>query len=156
MRIVQFNKNAVPAEYPANFRKTALVGDVYVGEYSGSDVGIADYLGAYPIPDYQSSMSKTEWRSILTGTEVLKLDKVRGNIEGSIDGLLSVLADDPHPVFFPFTYRDALRSGFNAFDDSSGVDVAHPDTATMVNTMSISGILDGPEREAEILLGKLQ
>ena len=82
MRIVQFNKNAIPSEYPANFRKTALVGDVYVGEYSGSDAGIADYLGTYPIPDY-SYMDKGGSASLASPTYTI------AQMKGFVDQCIS-------------------------------------------------------------------
>lgn len=76
MRIVSIAVSAGVPEYEnfggiANFGKTEIVGSECIGEYNGSlgTNDLADYTGAWPLQEYETVLSKTDFKALFTATE---------------------------------------------------------------------------------------
>jgi len=127
-------------------------------------------LSPAPRPTHKTkSLDQTEYRGLYTKEETVKLDKLKKLIDlaSIIDGEIvfayqvsgGVVGLDDDAVLVGATgstYRDLMRSSFEAFDKAtvSGVDMDNQTTVLSINCQDLLGLLDSPQRKATILLGK--
>lgn len=97
-------------------------------------------------------LTKTEYRSLFTASETILIDKTRSKIDGDLSYLSNIDNDAAAVGFAGVTYRDILRSSFNAFADADDVSLDYPETVLAVTAMEIVGLV-GTGRAAEILEG---
>ena len=104
-----------------------------------------------------ADLNKTEFRSLLTEIEKIRLDKAIAKIDGDLSWLPTNAAKidmDAAPLGKPgFLYRDVLRSAFAAYTDASTYSMNNPDLIAGLNLNAYFGLLDSPSRVAVILQG---
>ena len=121
-----------------------------------------------PAPTHKTDdITKREWRdSVLTLSEQVRVDKAMALLDADMSWLLGgmvSLGDNVDAFTYPelaplagFTYRDALRTTFKAYNDAQVLSVNNPALRMGVLLLSITGLLDAPERKDVVLLGAPQ
>lgn len=107
-----------------------------------------------PAPTHKTiGLTKTEYRKLFTTAESIQIDRLRSQIEEPTISGFPGIDDDAAPLGLGgVTYRDILRSCFNAFADANDVDMTHPDTILAINALEAVGAYN-TSRKNEILLG---
>lgn len=118
-----------------------------------------------PLQQYKrDGINRTEWRErVLTISEQVRIDKAMALLDVDMSWLVSgVVAlgakvdTSTYPELAPlagFTYRDALRSTFKAYNDAQLLSVNNLALRMGVLLLAITGLLDAPERKDTVLLG---
>lgn len=121
----------------------------YVGDFEDN---LTEYVPPASTQKYKVTLiTKTEWRDLLTLSEQILSDKVKGSIEGDLSYLPSI--DLESPLVAGITNRDILRTGYTAFGDAESLEVTNPTVQLVTQTMFVVGILATQERVDTILLG---
>jgi len=123
-----------------------------------------------PAPTHKTKgLDQTEYRGLYSKDETFRLDKLKKLIDlaSIVDGEIvfsyqlsggAVGLDDDAALVGAAgsTYRDLMRSSFEAFAGASksGIDMDNSITVLGVNCQELLGLLDSPSRKATILLGK--
>jgi hypothetical protein len=108
-----------------------------------------------PAPETHKTkkLTKTEYRSLFTANESIMIDMLRGKIEATTIAGYPTIDDNAAALGLgSLTYRDIMRSVFNAYADADAVDIDHPDTILAINAMRELGIYN-QARQDVILLG---
>lgn len=103
-----------------------------------------------------NGITPTEWRSMFTKDEVIRVDKARAKIEGDLSWLSAgaIIDNDAAADGYPgFTYRDLLRSVFTGFDDAGTLDVECKELIQGVKILDNLGLLDDNTRKNKLLKG---
>lgn len=103
------------------------------------------------------NINKTELRSLMTDKEQIITDKAMANIDGNLSWLpanAALIDIDAAPIGKAgITFRDVLRSAFSRYKDAPVYSVGNPDFVAGLQLNAFFGLLESPERVAEILKG---
>lgn len=145
----------VPAEYADDIRIGWVLTDGAWAE-PPQPVHPADYK--------RDGINRTEWRErVLTISEQVRIDKAMALLDVDMSWLVSGVVAlgakvdaTTYPELAPlagFTYRDALRTTFKAYNDAQLLSVNNSALRMGVLLLAITGLLDAPERKDTVLLG---
>ena len=105
MRLVQFDKDNIPAEYPEGFKRTQYYQSLgfYVGEYSGDDDSLEEYTGELPTDEEPIRIITVGSFKRRFGADVRKLIRESAidaiiDMREDMDLALYVDLDDPYTV----------------------------------------------------------
>ena len=108
-------------------------------------------------PDFKTSgITPTEWRSMFSKEEVVRVDKARAKIEADLSWLsfgASIDTDAAADGYPGFTYRDLLRSVFQGYNDATTFDVECKELIVGVKILDKVGLLDDASRKNKLLRG---
>lgn len=112
---------------------------------------------APPVTHKKSAITKTEFRSgMLTESERIRITKAMRCVNGglSMAWLPFDLEQSAAAIGKPDeTFYDLIAECFAAYKEAPELSVLNPDFIKGVALQAYVGLLDAPEREAEILLG---
>lgn len=111
--------------------------------------------GNYKDDFKKSGITPTEWRSMFSKNEVVRVDKARAKIEGDLSwmGFANIDTDAAADGYPGFTYRDLLRSVFIGFNDATTLDTECKEVIQGVKILDMVGLLDDGTRKGKILKG---